>query len=153
MRKLALFILIGIGTYWSANAQNVQPVDENGIALGGYDVVAYFSNQALRGHNVYSYQYKDATYLFSSALNRDTFRKTPEKFLPQYDGYCAWGVAAKSAKFPVNPETYDIIEGKLYLFYNGDFNGKPFNTKTLWLKETATLRAAADEKWPTIQSK
>lgn len=153
MKTFFLLITMGLASLLSASAQNIQPIDEDGLALGGYDVVAYFSNKALKGSSSYSAKYKGTTYYFSSAKNMNAFKRSPENYLPQYDGYCAWGVAAKDSKFPINPETFDLVDGKLYLFYNGDFNGKPFNTSLLWKQETVKLRAAADKKWPSVKSK
>ncbi len=127
------------------------PVDDNGLAIGGYDVVAYFSNTAIKGSTKYTAKHDGATYRFSSAENRAAFEKEPARYLPQFDGYCAWGVAAKDAKFPINPEAYDIVDGKLYLFFHGPFDGKEFNTALLWNAETTKLKAEAHEKWPEVK--
>ena len=71
--------------------------------------------------------------------------------MPQCDGYCAWGVAEKNTKFPVNPETFKIVDGKLYLFFNGDFNGKPFNTLTEWNKEEKKLITKLPKTWAVLK--
>ncbi len=71
--------------------------------------------------------------------------------MPQCDGYCAWGVAEKDTKFPVNPETFKIVDGKLYLFFNGDFNGKPFNTLTEWNKEEKKLITKLPKTWAVLK--
>ena len=146
-------ITLAIVSLWIgiANAQNISPVNEDGLAIGGYDVVAYFSNEAIKGKSNYSAKHNGVTYHFSSKENRDTFRENPEKYAPQFDGYCAWGVAAKDAKFPINPETFDIVDGKLYLFFNGPFDGQNFNTALLWNQETTKLQADAHRKWPTVK--
>ena len=136
----------------TAQAQNISPVDENGLAIGGYDVVAYFSNEAVKGMDIYTAQYKEVTYHFSTEENRDAFKANPAKYAPQFDGYCAWGVGARDAKFPINPETFDIVDGKLYLFFNGPFAGKRFNTVLLWYDETTKLQAAAHRKWPNVKN-
>ncbi len=137
---------------WAVNAQT-PPVDEKGLAIGGYDVVAYFNSQPTKGNPTITYKYEGATYRFANNQNRDLFLGNPTKYLPQFGGYCAWGVAAKEAKFPINPETYDIIDGKLYLFFNGEFNGDNFNTSLLWNQETSSLKTAAHKNWPKVKSK
>ena len=120
-----LFFAITIST--SIQAQ-IAPVDDNGLAIGGYDVVAYFSGTAQVGSATHTTEYNGVTYQFATKENLDAFNTAPTNYLPQFDGYCAWGVGAKEAKFPINPETFDVIDGKLYLFFNGPFDGETFNT-------------------------
>ena len=153
MKKSILVLTLVSLLAVAADAQNVSPVDENGLAIGGYDVVAYFSNEAVKGMDIFSAEYNGATYHFSTAENRDAFKADPAKYAPQFDGYCAWGVAAKDAKFPVNPETFDIVDGKLYLFFNGPFDGQRFDTSLLWNAETSKLQADAHRKWPSVKNK
>lgn len=131
----------------------VPPVDGAGLAIGGYDVVAYFSNKALKGNSKIVATHKKVNYYFSSKENRDAFLKNPERYLPQFDGYCAWGVAAKDSKFPINPQTFKIIDNKLYLFFNGPFNGAEFNTIVEWNKDEPALLSAAHAKWPEVKDK
>lgn len=129
----------------------IAPINENGLAIGGYDVVAYFSGVATKGLESHSEKYNGNTYLFSSEKNRELFKKSPIQFLPQFDGYCAWGVAEKETKFPINPETFDIIDGKLYLFFNGPFDGDPFNTLIPWNAETTKLMESAHKNWNKVK--
>ncbi len=143
-----LVTLLAIGTFVQAQTQ---PIDENGLAIGGYDVVAYFSGEAKEGSEKYTAKYNDATYRFSSKDNLKDFKKNPQAYLPQYGGYCAWGVGAKNTKFPINPKTFDIIDGKLYLFYNGPFEGKTFNTLIPWNADTSTLIEEANSNWKNIK--
>ena len=132
-------------------AQVVDPVDKNKIANGGYDLVAYFTDHtAEKGTAEYTTEYHGAKYRFSSADHQQLFQASPEKYLPVCDGYCAWGVAEKGKKVPVNPMTYKIIDGKLYLFFNGDFNGKQFNTLTEWNKNQEQLLAELQAKWSKL---
>jgi YHS domain-containing protein len=135
----------------SATAQNVEPINKDKVAIGGYDVVAYLTNNAATtGKKEFTQEFKGVKYRFASAENRKLFRTSPEKYLPQLDGYCAWGVAEKGVKFPVNPETFKVVDGKLYLFFNGDFNGTPFNTLSEWNKDEAHLLAQLSEKWKEL---
>ena len=133
-------------------AQVVEPVDKNKIANGGYDLVAYFTdNAAVQGTTEYTADYHGVKYQFASADHQQLFRAAPEKYLPVCDGYCAWGVAEKGKKVPVNPMTYKIIDGKLYLFFNGDFNGKQFNTLTEWNKNQDQLLSELPVKWSKLK--
>jgi YHS domain-containing protein len=124
-----------------------QPIDENGLAIGGYDLVSYHSSQPTKGLVKYQVKHNKATYYFVSSENLKAFKANPEKYLPAYGGFCAWGVAAKKAKFPIDPETYDIIDGKLYLFFNGEVEGKMLNTLLPWNAETSSLKKDGDKNW------
>ncbi|NAS32522.1 YHS domain-containing protein [Flavobacteriaceae bacterium R38] len=148
IKFLVLGLILSIGS--SVDAQ-IEPVDANGLAIGGYDVVAYFSGVAKRGFESYSTKHNGATYYFSSEENKEAFKKSPKKYLPQYDGYCAWGVAAQNTKFPINPETFDVVDGKLYLFFNGPFKGNIFDTSIPWNAETTSLIAAGKKNWPKVK--
>lgn len=152
MKNLVLiFALVLVGII--STCAQIQPIDENGLAIGGYDVVSYFSGVAQKGSEKLTAEHDGATYRFVSTENRKAFESEPTKYLPQFGGYCAWGVAAKDSKFPINPETFDIIDGKLYLFFNGLFDGKNFNTSLLWNEETTELKALAHKKWPVVKRK
>lgn len=134
-----------------ASAQ-IAPVDENKVAIGGYDVVSYFSGEAKRGFESFSAENNGVTYYFHTKANRASFKKSPERYLPQFGGFCAWGVGAKSAKFPIDPESYDIKDGKLYLFFNAPFNGEQFNTILDWNARTTELQKAAHSNWPSVKN-
>lgn len=153
MKTMKSIFLLGVALFTMIGAQaQIDPVDQNGLAIGGYDVVAYFSGAAQKGNKSYMAKHDGATYHFASKANRDAFTKAPGNYLPQFDGYCAWGVGAKDAKFPINPETYTVIDGKLYLFFNGPFNGEPFNTYEDWAQRTTELKNAAHAKWPKVKN-
>ncbi len=138
---------------WGIVAQaQVDPVGKDGVAIGGYDVVSYFSGAAKQGNKTYAAKHDGATYYFASKANKAKFTQSPSMYLPQFDGYCAWGVGEKQAKFPINPETFDVIDGKLYLFFNGDFNGEPFNTLPDWSARTSELKKAAHANWPKVKN-
>ncbi|MCT4663813.1 MAG: hypothetical protein N4A45_01105 [Flavobacteriales bacterium] len=147
MKKLKSIMLLAAFTMMAYAQAQIAPIDKNGLAIGGYDLVSYFSGTAKKGFEAYSTKFNKATYQFSSKENLETFKKNPEKFLPQFDGYCAWGVAAKDSKFPINPETFDIVDGKLYLFFNGPFNGKMLNTLSPWNAKTTELLKKGHSNW------
>lgn len=153
MKTIKNAILLGLALVWGALAQaQIDPVNADGLAIGGYDVVAYFSGKPQKGTKTHAAKHNGATYYFASKANKDAFTKSPSSYLPEFDGYCAWGVGEKQAKFPINPETFDIIDGKLYLFFNGDFNGKPFNTFPDWSNRTTQLEKAAHANWPKVKN-
>ncbi|THU30385.1 YHS domain-containing protein [Niastella caeni] len=117
------------------------------VAIQGYDPVAYFKqNKAEKGSKDLAVFYQGATYYFSSAANKDEFKKNPALYEPQYGGWCAYAMGSKGEKVSINPSTFKITNGKLYLFYNKLFN----NTLTDWNKEEAGLRSKADDNWTKI---
>jgi Uncharacterized conserved protein len=151
MQNRITFLSILFSLIISATFAQVEPVDKKGLAIGGYDVVAYFSNQPIKGQPSFTATYHSATYQFSSKDNLETFKKNPSQYIPQFDGYCAWGVGAKSAKFPINPETFKIIDNKLYLFFNGPLNLSTFNSIEEWNKDEKNLLKAANTNWPALK--
>jgi YHS domain-containing protein len=147
-----LFLAISLFASSISFAQNVDPVDKNKIANGGYDFVAYFtSNAAVMGSKEFTYEINGVKYQFASAQHKDLFKSNPDRYLPVCDGYCAWGVAEKGIKVPVNPETFKIIDNKLYLFFNGRLNGSPLNTLPEWNKDEANLLSQLPVKWADIK--
>ena len=113
-------------------------------ALDGYDTVAYFTeNKPVKGSSDYKTKYKGADWYFSSNENRQTFIANPEKYAPQYGGYCAWAVSAKNDFAPGDPEEWSLVDGKLYLNYNDDI-------KTQWEADQANHIVQADKNWPAL---
>lgn len=138
-----LFLFITTATFAQKSNYNIQ----KGYVAKGYDVVAYFNNTALKGDKKFSIEYDDVTFLFSSQENLKTFKRTPQKYIPQYGGYCAYAIGVKGSKVSINPETFEIRDGKLYLFYN---RGRT-NTLELWEQEgPEKLRVQADKNWKKI---
>jgi len=129
-------------------AQSIDYNTKKGYVAQGYDVVAYFENTALEGNSKYETIYDGFKYKFSSKDHLNTFLENPENYIPQYGGYCAYAIADKGKKVGVNPETFEIRDGKLYLFYNAWGT----NTLELWLKEDVkALQKKADENWEAIK--
>lgn len=117
---------------------------ENGLAISGYDPVAYFTqSKAIEGDKRWSVFHNGVTYYFSSEQNKETFKKNPGAYEPQYGGWCAYAMGATGEKVEIDPETFKIINGKLYLFYNKFFN----NTLKSWNKDEANLKSKADNNW------
>jgi len=120
---------------------------EKSVAIQGYDPVSYFKqNKAIKGKKEIAASYEGIVYQFSSVSNKEIFSKNPASFEPQYGGWCAYAMGSAGEKVEINPETFKIIEGKLYLFYNAFFN----NTLKSWNKDEASLKAKADSNWKKI---
>ena len=140
----------------TAGAQELSSYDKEhynlkkGLAIQGYDPVAYFTeNKAVRGTEKHSFKTeKGITYLFASEANKEAFEKDPQKYEPQYGGYCAYAMAYGD-KVKIDPGTYKITNGKLFLFYNF---GRT-NTLLKWNKEEEKLLADANIKWSEIIDK
>jgi YHS domain-containing protein len=116
---------------------------ESGLAIQGYDPVSYFSNAPKKGKKELNYAYQGVTYRFATQANLDAFKKNPAKYEPTYGGWCAYAMGATGEKVEIDPETYKIVDGKLYLFYNKFFN----NTLPKWNKEEMELKKKADANW------
>lgn len=155
MKKMkSILAVLFISLYMSnVNAQNVS-TNKDGLANKGYDLVNYFtSNSAERGSKEYSTVHGGATYYFINSDNLASFKAEPKKYLPQYDGFCAFAVAKLNQKVPVDPNTFRIDDGKLYLFFNDFWEGKPFNTIIPWVNNEAEMEKMAITNWKTLQSK
>lgn len=150
--KKILMVAMVIMSVNSLHAQSVN-TDENKLANKGYDVVNYFTTHtAEKGSIEYSTKHHGATYYFVSADNLNTFKANPTKHLPQFDGYCAFAVAKMNKKVPVDPETFRVDDGKLYLFYNDFWEGKPFNTIVPWINNESDMEELAVKNWKTLKS-
>ncbi len=122
--------------------------DKDGIANEGYDVVAYFTqHDAVKGSATFTAEHNDLTYYFSSEEHKTAFVQNPDKYLPAYGGYCAFAMAMQGKSVPVDPETFKLRDGKLYLFYNGPYQGSNFNTIIPWNENEQELVAKADANW------
>ncbi len=124
----------------------VEPVNKTllgGLAIKGYDPVAYFTEgKAVKGSADFEQSWMNATWRFSSAAHREAFAKEPAKYAPQYGGYCAFGVSRGYA-VGIDPEAWKIVDGKLYLNYNMDVQKQ-------WLSDIPGHVAKADANWPKI---
>ncbi|HEY8896647.1 MAG TPA: YHS domain-containing (seleno)protein [Niastella sp.] len=117
------------------------------LAIQGYDPVAYFNqHEAVKGKKEWAVLHQDVLYYFSSVANKEEFKKNPSLYEPQYGGWCAYAMGSKGEKVSVDPKTFKITNGKLYLFYNKFFN----NTLTEWNKNEKGLQQKADANWKTI---
>jgi YHS domain-containing protein len=116
------------------------------LAMHGYDLVSYFTQgQPVVGYEKYSTAYKEASYRFASESNLKAFESDPEKYLPQYGGFCSFGTA-EGGKFDGNPQLWKIVDGKLYLVVNED-------VQKLWGENIPHHIEIADHNWPKIADK
>ena len=147
MKTIATFVLFLV----SVNLLSQEHVNlKKGFAAEGYDVVAYFSNEAIEGNKEFQSVYQGIKYKFSSQENLSEFNKDPKIYVPQYGGFCAYAIAEKGEKVSVNPKAFQIIDNKLYLFYNA----WGVNTLEKWNEEgPETLRKNADDNWKNIVKK
>ncbi len=120
---------------------------ENGVAIKGYDPVCYFNmNRAVKGKKEIALRLEGALYYFTDSSDLETFRANPSKYLPQYGGWCAYAMGHNGTKVEVDPETFKIINGRLFLFYNRFFN----NTLKSWNQDENSLHTRADANWQKI---
>ncbi|MFT3795251.1 YHS domain-containing (seleno)protein [Flavobacterium sp.] len=149
MNKRILFmvavLLINLTAFAQTAAQRKTHFNlENKVAIQGYDPVAYFKqNKAVKGKKEMAASYEGVTYYFASTADKDLFVKNPTAYEPQYGGWCAYAMGSYGDKVEINPETFKITDGKLYLFYNKFFN----NTLKDWNKDETNLKRKADATW------
>lgn len=144
---LTLLLVAPLFVYSQALQRSKQFNLENGLAIQGYDPVAYFTqNKAVEGSKQLSAVFEGVTYRFSSAANKELFVKDPKKYEPQYGGWCAYAMGATGEKVEVDPKTFKILNGKLYLFYHSWTN----NTLTKWNKDETNLKSKADKSWTSF---
>jgi YHS domain-containing protein len=127
-------------------AKELNNLDGTGVALQGYDPVAFFTDsRPVKGDRQFQSQYHDATYYFASAEHRAAFEKEPAKYEPQFGGFCAYG-ASRGKTVPIKIEAWQIVNGRLLMQYDLDvktkFNGDPLGNLS-----------KADKNWPGLVEK
>jgi YHS domain-containing protein len=116
---------------------------KTGVAINGYDPVAYFTqNMPVEGSEQFNYSWKGAKWLFSSEENKNLFAAEPQKYAPQYGGYCAYAVSRGSIA-PTDPQAFSIVDDKLYLNFS-------LSVRKRWSKDIAGNIAKADKNWPDV---
>lgn len=146
MKSYLTRILLILSLCSAATVSAVEPVYTglfSNKAIKGYDAVAYFTEgKPVKGSSSFQLEYKGAVWLFASADHLAMFKAAPEKYAPQYGGYCAYAVAHNQTA-SIKPELFTIHEGKLYLNYNEAINEK-------WLGEKASFIEQANQNWPGL---
>ena len=113
---MRIFILLILITTTAIAQEHV--LVKSGYGAAGYDLVSYFEGEPEKGEKAFQTEFQGVSYKFTSAEHLASFKKDPERYLPQYGGYCAYAMALKGDKVGVNPKTFLITDDKLYLFYN-----------------------------------
>jgi YHS domain-containing protein len=120
--------------------------DDKGLAMQGYDPVAYFTDgEPKKGNSRFQLKHKGATYYFASAEHLQKFKDSPDYYLPVFGGFCAMGTAM-GHKFEGDPNVWKIVDKKLYLNFNPDVGKR-------WSQDIPTNIAHADANWPQIKDK
>ncbi|MEH6523167.1 YHS domain-containing (seleno)protein [Sulfitobacter sp.] len=142
-------------SFASAAFAGDQYIDETGFAVSGYDVVAYFSlpqnpvgqkqTAPVEGNKSITAEHNGAKFAFSTEANRATFVANPDKYVPQYDGHCAYGVA-KGGKVPGNPTLWRILDDKLYLNITKNVVG-------FWEEDIPGNLNLSTTNWPSLDPK
>ena len=137
---LAVFLLVMTPTY------AVTPVNQSlfgGVATDGYDPVAYFTmGRPVQGRSEFSLDWNGASWRFANSEHREMFRANPERYAPQYGGYCAFAVAHGQTA-GIDPNAWAIVDGKLYLNYDADIQRQ-------WVANQAEFIRLANQKWPAL---
>ena len=145
-----IFILLCLTNIVEAQDENARKKHfniVNNVALSGYDPITYFVKKPLLGKEKINYTHKGIAYHFINEKSLSLFKANPGKYEPQYGGWCAYALAKdKPILMEANPETYKIVDGKLYLFYNS-FG---INTVKKWNKNEAKSKVSADKNWDKI---
>jgi hypothetical protein len=149
-RSIVIALAVAAGLFGSASAFGADPVfieattDGQRAAIRGYDAVAYHTIGApVLGSVDFTHQWRGATWRFATAANRDLFAKTPEKYAPQYGGYCAFGTS-RGYKVSTQPDQFAVVGGKLYLNYNA-------GVSMTWNKDRAFYIEKADSNWVALE--
>ena len=146
MKKILMLPVIMLVTASAVSAQRAAVYNTNGVALTGYDVVAFFTEKKpVKGDTAFKTNWQDVEWLFSNAAHRDAFKADPEKYAPQFGGYCAYGTA-EGHKAPTETGTWTIVNDKLYFNYNK-------SVQKGWLKDQQHLIEKANAQWPSIKDK
>lgn len=137
---LFLLFMLGVSTLASAKPVNTT---FTGLALKGYDPVAYFTlGRPVKGDARLTFEWKGATWRFSTTEHRNAFIAEPERYAPSYGGYCAWAMS-QGRLANIDPEAWKIVSGKLYLNYNDDIQKR-------WERDIPGFIAKADVEWARL---
>jgi len=154
MKHFLLLFLVPVSLLWAQSPPAADAISslhpelfnltKNKVAVEGYDLTTYFSqDKPLKGTEKWKSSYSGVTFYFANEANKKTFDATPEKFIPEFGGWCAYAIGAYDKKVEINPESYTIEDGKLYLFYKTRFN----DTRKKWLNDHQSLKSKAYKNW------
>ena len=144
LRLAFTLLFIALAASLPAASGGMQPiaVDSNKVAIGGYDAVAYFTDdKAVQGTSAYEYVWEDAKWRFASAEHRAMFVADPYRYMPQFGGYCASAMAS-GMLFPANPEVWIIVNGKLYILADSPDGVSRWKANADWYIRQAVVEYA-----------
>lgn len=155
MKNSLIAILFGFVALFSTPAvAGQQFIDNSGYAISGYDVVSYWDLKqsaigspqpgAIPGKKNITTKYNGVNWAFSSVANKEKFLKDPTKYLPAFDGHCAYGIA-QGGKVPTNPNLWRIVDGKLYLNITKTVSG-------LWEEDVPGFIKTAEKNWTALKT-
>jgi YHS domain-containing protein len=139
----ALTLALALVPFGAQPARAAEPpvfVDGDGLAIRGYDPVAYFEEaRPVRGRDEWNFRWRGAVWRFASEEHRDAFRAAPERFAPEYGGFCAYAMSL-GKRAAIDPEAWDVVDGRLYLNYSP-------GVRRDWLKKRDERIERADRNW------
>ena len=149
----SVIVIVAVAMFSTATfGQNKKAnnIDDSKIALQGYSAVSYLDlGLAQRGNKQFKTIHQNIAYYFTSAEQKAKFDRNPSKYLPQFGGFCAFGVYA-GAKFRVDPNKFVVSGGKYYLF----LNDLEVDAKQLWISENESkLLSKANSNWKSLKTK
>lgn len=143
MKKVFVAVALFLALSAFAVAKDLKNLDRNGVAIQGYDPVAFFTDsRPVKGSSQFQSEYHGSKYYFASAEHKAAFDKEPAKYEPQFGGYCAYG-ASQGRAVPIKIEAWQIVSGRLLMQYDLDVKDK-FN------KDPQGNLRKADQKWPAV---
>lgn len=146
---LTIFFLTACG---DSDGPKGKVYQSEGVALAGYDPVAYFEQgDALLGNVSTTSNYEGLTYQFTSSENKELFDNGPEKYLPAYGGWCAYAIAESSTKMEPDPTMWKIQNGELLLFYDDWMTSLTGSLKEEWDTDEAGYKEKADTNWEVVE--
>ena len=145
IKRFIVAAIAAIGLAGVAQADAINQTTFGGVAIDGYDTVAYFTDgRPVEGVEAHESDWNGATWRFASAANKALFDADPEKYAPQYGGYCAFA-ASKNAIADVDPEAWAVVDDKLYLNYS-------LNVQEIWREDVPGNITKADANWPGLKA-
>ena len=142
VRRTAIALLVALVVPTAAFAQRVN-TDRKGLAVDGYDVVAYFvEGRAVAGNAAFEHDLGGVRYRFASAANRERFVQEPQRYLPQYGGFCAYAVS-KGYTADTDPLAWKVVDGRLFLNYDR-------SVQKIWEEDIPGRIAKGDANWPRL---
>src|SRR4029453_6150260 len=143
MKSLLIYLSALIGYVACVHAGEVVNIDKNGLALQGYDPVAYFTDgKPVKGSPEFAASYNGGTYQFVSAEHRDMFNQSPAKYAPQFGGFCGYAASNKQ-RAPIEVDKFQVLHDRLVLQHNE-------KAWKLWHQDVEGNLKKADANWPTL---